>query len=207
MLSALDDLPEHDPQINAQMEEIEESLRVTGQGRFRDVFKNGELRLLNRTCLACGGQMFQQMVCRGSQKAQERVDEVVVRHQCTRILCDHDLPHVSRSQQHACKDSRRLRLHLADNLFTDRRSYSRPCRTTKTHDYQCHWHGLLYGHRCWYLERQWQYSGGWSCWSFHLHVQPLLPDRVPWSHLLIWSVLMGEFCGWRHLLTFGLFAL
>jgi hypothetical protein len=62
VLAALDGLPEDDPQIQAQLEEITESLRITGQGRFVDVFKNSELRLFNRACLACAGQMFQQMV-------------------------------------------------------------------------------------------------------------------------------------------------
>lgn len=62
VLAALEDVPEDNPQIKAEMEEITESLAVSGQGRFRDVFTNGELRLFNRTCLACGGQLFQQMV-------------------------------------------------------------------------------------------------------------------------------------------------
>ena len=62
VLAALDGLPEDDPQIKADMDEISESLAITGQGHFRDVFTNGELRLFNRACLACAGQMFQQMV-------------------------------------------------------------------------------------------------------------------------------------------------
>jgi hypothetical protein len=62
VLAALDGLPEDDPQIKADIDEIQESLTVSGQGRFRDVFTNGELRLFNRVCLACGGQLFQQMV-------------------------------------------------------------------------------------------------------------------------------------------------
>ncbi|KAK5171244.1 uncharacterized protein LTR77_004388 [Saxophila tyrrhenica] len=61
VLAALDGLPEDDPQVEADINEIQQSLRITGQGRFIDVFSNGELRLFNRTCLACGGQMFQQM--------------------------------------------------------------------------------------------------------------------------------------------------
>lgn len=61
VLSALEGVPEDDPQIKAEVDEISESLAITGQGRFIDVFKNGELRLLNRACLACAGQMFQQL--------------------------------------------------------------------------------------------------------------------------------------------------
>jgi len=60
-LAALDGLPEDDPHIQAQVAEINESIAITGQGRLIDVFSNGELRLFNRTCLACAGQMFQQM--------------------------------------------------------------------------------------------------------------------------------------------------
>lgn len=62
VLAALEGVPEDDHQIKADMDEITESLSITGQGRFADVLKNGELRLFNRACLACGGQMFQQMV-------------------------------------------------------------------------------------------------------------------------------------------------
>ena len=63
VLAVLDDVPEDDAQIKADIDEITESLAIAGQGRFRDVFSNGELRLFNRACLACGGQLFQQMVC------------------------------------------------------------------------------------------------------------------------------------------------
>lgn len=62
VLSALEGLPEDDPQIQSELDEMRTSLHIAGQSRFRDLFTNGELRLLNRTCLACGGQMFQQMV-------------------------------------------------------------------------------------------------------------------------------------------------
>lgn len=61
VMSALEGRPDDDPVVGANIEEISESLAITGQGRFLDIFKNGELRLFNRTCLACAGQMFQQM--------------------------------------------------------------------------------------------------------------------------------------------------
>lgn len=63
VLCALEGVPDDDPLIEAEVNEICESIEITGQGRFRDVFTNGELRLFNRACLACAGQMFQQMVC------------------------------------------------------------------------------------------------------------------------------------------------
>lgn len=62
VLAELEGLSEDDPYIKAEMDEMSESLAITGQGKFRDVFTNGELRLFNRVCLACAGQMFQQMV-------------------------------------------------------------------------------------------------------------------------------------------------
>lgn len=61
VLAALDGVELDSPQVQLDIDEISESLAVTGQGRFIDCFKNGELRLFNRTCLACAGQMFQQV--------------------------------------------------------------------------------------------------------------------------------------------------
>lgn len=60
-IAALEGLPINDPLVEAEAHEIEESLAITGQGKFTDCFKNGELRLFNRTVLACAGQMFQQV--------------------------------------------------------------------------------------------------------------------------------------------------
>ena len=60
-LGALDDLPEDSVEVQAQFDEIQESLRITGKARFRDIFTNGEQRLFHRTCLASAGQIFQQM--------------------------------------------------------------------------------------------------------------------------------------------------
>jgi len=59
-LSALEGVPEDDLQVRIDIKEIQESLAITGQGRFADCFKNGELRLFNRLCLACAGNCFQQ---------------------------------------------------------------------------------------------------------------------------------------------------
>lgn len=61
VLVALDGCNEDDPQIIAEMKEIEDTVAISGQGRFSEIFKNGERRLLNRAILACGCQMFQQM--------------------------------------------------------------------------------------------------------------------------------------------------
>jgi MFS family permease len=58
VLSALEGVSENDPVVRQDIAEISESLTITGQGRFLDVFSNGELRLLNRACLACAGQMY-----------------------------------------------------------------------------------------------------------------------------------------------------
>lgn len=60
-LSLLDDVEEGSEQVNSDVAEIEESLALAGRARFRDIFKNGDLRLFHRTCLAAAGQMFQQV--------------------------------------------------------------------------------------------------------------------------------------------------
>lgn len=61
VLSALEGVPEDDAQVKSDIDEIVDSLEITGQGRFADIFKNGELRLFNRAFLAAAGQCFQQM--------------------------------------------------------------------------------------------------------------------------------------------------
>jgi sugar porter (SP) family MFS transporter len=61
VLSALADVPRDSPQIDADIQEIEESLLITGKGKFSDIFKRSEQRLFHRACLAAAGQMFQQM--------------------------------------------------------------------------------------------------------------------------------------------------
>ncbi|KAK5116745.1 hypothetical protein LTR62_007419 [Meristemomyces frigidus] len=60
VMSALEGVAEDDPVVRAELAEMAQSLQIAGQSRFLDVFKNGELRLFNRLCLACAGQMFQQ---------------------------------------------------------------------------------------------------------------------------------------------------
>lgn len=61
ILSALADLPPDSEEINAEIDEIQENLNLTGKGKFTDVFKMGEERMFHRACLAACGQMFQQM--------------------------------------------------------------------------------------------------------------------------------------------------
>jgi sugar porter (SP) family MFS transporter len=61
VLGALDNLPGHSEDINYSIKEIEESLLITGNGRFKDILQNGPQRLFHRACLAAAGQLFQQM--------------------------------------------------------------------------------------------------------------------------------------------------
>lgn len=61
VLSALGGLEEFTSSVDDDMSQIQRSLTMCGQGRFGDVFKMGEQRLLNRTILAILGQIFQQM--------------------------------------------------------------------------------------------------------------------------------------------------
>lgn len=60
-LAALKGTEIDDAGITDDVVEIEESLALVGQARFTDLFRNGELRLFHRTCLAAAGQMFQQV--------------------------------------------------------------------------------------------------------------------------------------------------
>ena len=60
-MAALNDVPENDPKIEADIIEINRSLALTSKGRFVDCFKMGDERLFNRAALACAGQMFQQI--------------------------------------------------------------------------------------------------------------------------------------------------
>lgn len=48
-------------EIHAQVDAIQTSIAISGRGSFGACFKNGELRLANRTALACAAQMFQQL--------------------------------------------------------------------------------------------------------------------------------------------------
>lgn len=61
VLAALEGTDAASSLVQTELKQISESIEMTGQGRFIDVFKNGELRLFNRAWLACSGQMFQQL--------------------------------------------------------------------------------------------------------------------------------------------------
>lgn len=61
VLAALEGVPADDPTVEADFAEISESVALTGHGKFTDIFKNGELRLFNRVCLAFTAQAFQQL--------------------------------------------------------------------------------------------------------------------------------------------------
>ncbi|KFZ03575.1 hypothetical protein V502_10829 [Pseudogymnoascus sp. VKM F-4520 (FW-2644)] len=61
VLGALGDVGPNSEQVDADVQEIEESLLITGRGNFRDIFRPSEQRLFHRACLAACGQMFQQM--------------------------------------------------------------------------------------------------------------------------------------------------
>lgn len=60
-LGALKDVDPESLDVNIDIQEIEDSLALSGQSRFADIFRNGNLRLFHRTCLAAAGQMFQQV--------------------------------------------------------------------------------------------------------------------------------------------------
>lgn len=73
VMAALQGVPEDDPLIEADIAEINASLVIAGKGSFLDIFKMGELRFLNRTSLACAGQMFQQIT--GINVSREALEE------------------------------------------------------------------------------------------------------------------------------------
>jgi len=60
-LSALEDLPEEHETITEAIREMEYSLALAGETRFRDVVKMGKERFFHRTLLACTVTCFQQM--------------------------------------------------------------------------------------------------------------------------------------------------
>lgn len=61
VLAALSGVGTDDPDVERDLREIIDSIERDGSCRFIDIFKNGELRLLNRALIACAGNMFQQM--------------------------------------------------------------------------------------------------------------------------------------------------
>ncbi|KAF2150918.1 general substrate transporter [Myriangium duriaei CBS 260.36] len=60
VLSAIEDKSIDSAEVNFAMSEIEEKVRIAGKGKFADIFKMGELRLLNRVFLASAAGFFQQ---------------------------------------------------------------------------------------------------------------------------------------------------
>lgn len=60
-LAVLKGVAPDDAEVNDDIAEIEESLAIAGQAKFSDILRNGEPRMLHRTCLAAAGQMFQQV--------------------------------------------------------------------------------------------------------------------------------------------------
>ncbi|CAK7232425.1 hypothetical protein SCUCBS95973_008256 [Sporothrix curviconia] len=61
VLADLNDTDSDTNEINMAISEIQLSLELAGQAKFRHLFTNGPLRLFQRTCLACAAQCFQQM--------------------------------------------------------------------------------------------------------------------------------------------------
>ena len=61
VLAALNDVGLDSGEVNLIVQDIEATLNITGQGRFRDLFHNGPERVFHRTCLAAAGQLCQQM--------------------------------------------------------------------------------------------------------------------------------------------------
>ena len=60
VLAAIMDTDSHSDEVSFALSEIEETVRVSGEGRFLDIFKMGELRILNRLLLGCGAGAYQQ---------------------------------------------------------------------------------------------------------------------------------------------------
>lgn len=61
VLAMLRDESVDNPSIVHQIEEIETSLQETGQGSFKDIFRNGPARFANRAFIAVALQMGQQI--------------------------------------------------------------------------------------------------------------------------------------------------
>ncbi|KAK6812954.1 hypothetical protein RU639_010827 [Aspergillus parasiticus] len=61
ILVMLGNEPNDSPSIVHQIEEIEASLQETGQGSFKDIFRNGRARFANRAFIAVSTQMGQQI--------------------------------------------------------------------------------------------------------------------------------------------------
>jgi sugar porter (SP) family MFS transporter len=61
VLAALADETEDSTQVSDDVKEIEESLHLAGEFKFRQLFTNGRERYFHRTCLAACGQFFQQL--------------------------------------------------------------------------------------------------------------------------------------------------
>ena len=61
VLAMLRDEPIDSPSIVHQIEEIETTLQETGQGSFKDIFRNGPARFANRAFIAVALQMGQQI--------------------------------------------------------------------------------------------------------------------------------------------------
>ena len=60
VLSAIADADLNSPEINVALSDIETSLEASGEGRFLDIFKMGELRMFNRVLLASAAGCYQQ---------------------------------------------------------------------------------------------------------------------------------------------------
>ncbi|PVH80668.1 MFS sugar transporter [Cadophora sp. DSE1049] len=57
VLAALGDVATESEHVETHVSEIRESIAITGQGRFSDIFHQSELQLFHRTCLAVTGQI------------------------------------------------------------------------------------------------------------------------------------------------------
>ncbi|KAK5999355.1 hypothetical protein QM012_005573 [Aureobasidium pullulans] len=61
VLATLEGTDSDDALVQANIAQVAESIERAGEIPFFDIFENGNLRLFNRACLACAGQMFQQL--------------------------------------------------------------------------------------------------------------------------------------------------
>lgn len=61
VLASLDELPLDDPEIDAKVEEIQQSLELAGETRLKDLFRQGKEKNFHRATLGFVIQMFQQI--------------------------------------------------------------------------------------------------------------------------------------------------
>jgi len=103
--------------------------------------------------------------------------------QCSCILRDHHLPHLSFTFRRTGPHSWCFRLHFSDPLLADWRAHGRSVRSQKAHDRVRSGYGHLYGHRCRHFKPAQQHAGYRRSWCLHIFVQLVLSYRLPRTHI------------------------